>query len=150
MDQAVVRTLCRELLGRKFIAIPQTGTVRLSQSYVARGVLVKQGIEEEHSAAGNRRGMGHERNFAQSSRAFICADQPLKYLLASACAGLYDLSFFETHLNAVNQGSLIGEWFCRRDRAFGAIPMRSSEDLFGGQVRNAVQAITGSGPPAQP
>ena len=56
----------------------------------------------------------------------------------------------EAHLDALDHGSLVRERLGGRHSAFGAVLVRRGEDLFGGHVGDAVDAVAGGGAAAEP
>src|ERR1700738_5060622 len=71
VDEALVAALRGDLLWRQSVAIDEAFRIALAERDVAGGVLVEQGVEEQQPAARDRRGMRHQRHFAETARALV-------------------------------------------------------------------------------
>src|SRR6185312_17346443 len=94
--------------------------------------------------------MRNERDFAETSCAFVRVNELQEHFLAARSAGLDNAAFMKSHLDALDHGSLMRERLRRCDGAFGAAAVWRGEDFFGGHVGDAVVAVSGGGAAAEP
>src|SRR5665647_3692256 len=88
MNQALVAALRGDLLRRQLAAVDKALRIALAERDVAGGVLVEQGVEEQQPAFRDRRGMRHQRHFAEPARALIRIQHLVEYFRAARSLGL--------------------------------------------------------------
>ena len=109
MNEALVAALRRDLLRGQLVTTDEAFRVALAERDMGSSVLVEQGVEEQQSAFGDRRGMRHQRHFAETRRAFVGVEHLLQHLLATRGFCLDDAAFLEPDCDVVDQGALIGQ-----------------------------------------
>ena len=95
MDQALVAALRGDLLRRQLGAVDEAFRIALAERDVAGGVLVEQRVEEQQPALRDRRGMRHQRHFAEPARALVGIEHLVQHLLAARGLGLDDAAVLE-------------------------------------------------------
>ena len=111
MNQALVAALRRDLLRGQLVAADEAFRVALAERDMGGGVLIEQRVEEQQSTLGDRRGMRHQRHFAETGRTFVRIEYLLQHLLTARGFCLYDAAFLEPHSDVVDQRALIGQRF---------------------------------------
>ena len=150
MDQALVAALGRDLRRRKLGAIDEAFRIALAKRDMASRILVEQCVEEQQPAFRDRRGMRHQRYFAEPARAFVGIEHLVQHLLAARGLGLDDAAAFEPHRDIVDQRTLIGQRLGAHDMPVDPPGVRRGEDLLGRNVGIAGDAVVGGGGAAFP
>ena len=150
MDQALVAALRLDLLRRQFGAVDKTFRIALAERDVGGGILVEQRVEEQQATRRDRRGMRHQRHFAEPARAFIGIEHLVQHLCAARRLGLDDAPLLELHRDVVDQRALIGQRLRADDMPADSAAMRRGEDFFGRDVGIADDAVPGGRGAADP
>ena len=87
--------------------------------------------------------MRHERDFAESPRAFIGVEQPLQRVGVLLGGHLDDAAALEGDAEAIDERAAVAERLGRADGAVDAILVGDGEDFFGRQVRRERNAVCG-------
>ena len=117
---------CAAICSRRELgAVDEAFRVALAERDVAGGVLVEQRVEEQEPALRDRRGMRHQRDFAEAARALVGVEHLVQHFLAARGLRLDDAAVLEAHRDVVDQRALIGERLgagdmCRRRAAHAA------------------------------
>ena len=142
VDQRGIAALRLDLVLAERCAIKETLRIALAKSNVAGGILVEQRVVEEHAGGRYRRGMRHQRHFAETACALVGVEHLVEHGLALRSLRLDDPPAFEAHLDIVDQRALMAEsglveetWPSTFKR------MRRGEDLFRRNVRVAGHAV---------
>ena len=117
---------------------------------MAGGVLVEQCVEEQQPAFRDRRGVRHQRYFAEPAGALIGVEHFVQHFFAARSLGLHNAPFLEPHRDAVNQRTLIRKRLGADDVPAHPPRMRRGEHFLGRDVWIADDPVLGDGGAAHP
>ena len=110
---------------------------------MAGGVLIKQGVVEQHAAAVDGAGGGHEGDLADAVRIFVGGEQLGQQVGILLGTVLHDNTVLEGDMPALDQLAVVGVGLRAVDDAVCALAVRRTENLLGGNVGDELNAVLG-------
>ena len=143
MDGRVVQALLHQVVaGHGGAAFDVRGITR-AKGNVAGGVLVKQRIEEQHTAPVNGAGCGHEGDLADAVGVLIGGEQLGQQVGVFLRAVLDNDTLHEGDVPAFDELAVVGVGLGAVDDAVGALTVGRAENFLGGNVGDKLNAALG-------
>ena len=103
---------------------------------MAGSVLVKQRVEEKHTAPVDGAGGGHQRNFTDAVGVFVSGKQLCQQARVLFRAVFHHLAILEGHVPALNQLTVVHIGFGAVHHTVHTVAVRRAENFLGGHVGN--------------